>query len=393
MHLIGGAAMAEPLADSEHQAPPPSPPTVEQEPLPLEQQPQKDAVKAGMSEWAYHKTGDSAHPNGNEQQMLWLLNRARVNPSQEGYWLAIMDESDVVSARSYFNVNLTVLQDEFDSYTAKPPAAFDSRLYEAARLHNLYLITEDTQSHDGQVELVQAQDFHFQYWRGNVYSYSKSAVYGHVGFNIDWGSGTDDGMQDPRGHRMGIMSIDHNYSNVGIAVTPENNAGTSVGPLVVTQNFCTALAYFPDHSNRFIVGTVWQDANNNDQYDPGEGLAGVQVMPDGGSYYAVTADSGGYAFPVETGTYDLVFSGGMLEASHSITVEVLAESVLVDYKLPPLPGNINSDEVVDLTDAMIVLRMLTGQTSGTTVELNADVDGNGYLGMPDVLYILQQVAE
>ena len=62
--------------------------------------------------------------------MLWLMNRARANPTQEGVWLATMTDPDVASARSYFGVNLTVLQSAFATIAAKPPAAFDVRLYE-----------------------------------------------------------------------------------------------------------------------------------------------------------------------------------------------------------------------------------------------------------------------
>ena len=144
-----------------------------------------------------------------------------------------------------------------------------------------------------------------------MFSYSEHTVYGHAGFNIDWGSGPY-GMQDPPGHRNAIMSTNTYYSNVGYAVVPENNIATQVGPQVITGNLAYANTGFPDHFNRFIVGTVWEDTNTNGQYDPGEGLAGVTVMPDSGTYYAVTGNSGGYAIPADAGTYTVSFSGGEL---------------------------------------------------------------------------------
>lgn len=80
-------------------------------------------------EWTFHKTSDNAHPDTNEQQMLWLLNNARSNPTQEGNWLATTDIPNIVSARDYFCVDVVMLQNEFTGYDPKPPATFDVRLY------------------------------------------------------------------------------------------------------------------------------------------------------------------------------------------------------------------------------------------------------------------------
>jgi hypothetical protein len=94
--------------------------------------------------------------------MLWLINRARTDPTREGLWLAELDDPDVAGARSYFNVNLDLLRAEFAAIPAKPPAAFDVRLYQAARAHSDYLIANETQSHDGQLERVPAAGFFYR---------------------------------------------------------------------------------------------------------------------------------------------------------------------------------------------------------------------------------------
>ena len=146
---------------------------------------------------------------------------------------------------------------------------------------------------------------------GIVYSYSENAVYGHAGFNIDWGPGTD-GTQDPPGHRNAIMSVSGNYTNVGYAVVAESNPTTQVGPQVITGNLCYAEHGSANHYNRFLVGTVWIDSNGNGQYDPGEGIGGVRVEPDQGDFFAVTANSGGYAIPITAaGDYTVTFSGSI----------------------------------------------------------------------------------
>lgn len=287
---------------------------------------------AAATEWTYHKTSDNLHPDGNEQQFLWLLNRARSNPVQEGIWLATMGNPEVAASRDYFNVDEAVLQREFAGYAAQPPAAFDARLYSAAKAHSDYLISIDGQNHNNQIDRISSAGFRYSQAAAIVFSYSQNTIHGYAGFNIDWGAGTD-GTQDPPGHRYAIMSIGGNYANVGVAMVPETNPATRVGPQVVSGNLCYANTGFPDHYNRFIVGTVWEDTNANDQYDSGEGLAGVTVMPDKGAYYAVTGESGGYAIPIlSADVYELTFAGGDLTGVFTQAATVGAASVLLDLE-------------------------------------------------------------
>ena len=284
-------------------------------------------------EWTFHKTTDGAHPDGNEQQFIWFMNRARANPTQEGVWLATMDDPLVDSNRDYFGVDLQILQDEFASYSIKPPAVFDVRLYYAALEHSQYLISIDDQNHDGQFDRIDESGFKYTSARGNVFSYSHTALHGHAAFNIDWGYSIDgSGMQDGRGHRKAIMSLDNNYTNVGIAAVSESDTGTDVGPLVVTGNYCFANVNYSDHHNRFLVGTVWEDKDGDSIYDPGEGIGGVTVKPNQGTYYAVTGSSGGYAIPIlSSGNYQVVFSGQGIPDGSSLATSIGSESVLLDF--------------------------------------------------------------
>ncbi len=287
-------------------------------------------------EWTYHKTADGAHPDGQEQQMLWLLNRARSNPTQEGVYLSNTGNARVASAIAYFNVDLDVMRSEFAAIAVKGPAAFDNRLYEAAYGHSLDLIARDAQDHTGQLDKVTASGFPWVSWGGNVFSYAEDPVYGHAGFNIDWGGDDGTGMQTGRGHRRNKMSSATDLTNVGIAVVAEESSATSVGPLVVTENYCKASVTSTSY-NLFIVGTVWTDANSNDMYDPGEGVSGVTVKPDSGTYYAVTGEAGGYAVPADAGSYMVTFSGAGL-ARADFNVSVGSQSALLDYKNPAAAG-------------------------------------------------------
>jgi len=322
------------------------------------------------TEWTFHKTADNQHPDGIEQQMTWLMNRARTDPTREGTWLATMNDPDVAGAISFFRVDLDVLQAEFAAIQEKPPAAFDVRLYQAASAHSDYLVANDIQSHDGQLDRVVAAGFAYLSYRGNVFSYTRSGIHGHAGFNIDWGGG-DAGMQSGRGHRQAIMSMDGDYTHVGLSVMAETETNTGVGPLVTTGNYCSADATQPNHFNRFLVGTVWRDLNDNDQYDPGEGMGGISVRPDRGAYYAVTADSGGYAMPIlEAGTYTVSFSGSGISGETIRTVAVDSQSMLLDLvSINGDPGDADA-----ITDSASAISEHTTQLNGTVNANGQDVD-------------------
>ncbi|MGD9975257.1 MAG: dockerin type I domain-containing protein [Desulfatirhabdiaceae bacterium] len=51
----------------------------------------------------------------------------------------------------------------------------------------------------------------------------------------------------------------------------------------------------------------------------------------------------------------------------------------------------NNDGIVDLTDAVLALQVING-LQPTGIYLSADVNGDGKIGMAEVIYILQQVA-
>lgn len=301
-------------------------------PAPLPAPPGPEAVGPPTIEWTFHRTADGLHPDGNEQTMMWLMNRARQNPTAEGVFLATSTDPDVAEGRAFFMVNVGILQSEFAALPPRAPAAFDVRLFNAARAHSLDLIARDAQDHNGQFARVDASGFQSSRLRGSVFSFADSGLHAHAALNIDWGPGDGTGMQPGRGHRAAIMSTDGDYTNVGIAMVPEASPATEVGPLVMSGNYAAAFASAPDHFNRFLVGTVWRDLNGNGRYDAGEGLGGVTVTPDQTDFFAVTAAGGGYALPVPAaGPLSVRFSGGPVGAGATFPVTVGAQSALLDY--------------------------------------------------------------
>jgi len=329
------AALAAP-AHAQPAAPAPDPPVVERGPGAPGPAPR--LPRGGMTEWVLHRSADGAHPDPLEQQMMWFMNRARQDPSAEGVWLATTNEADIALPRAWFDVDVDVLMLEFAALEPAPPAAFDRRLWDAARLHSEDLIARDAQDHNGQLQKVNAAGFDYLDARFSVFSYTESPLNGHGALNIDWGPGDGTGMQPGRGHRLAIML---DYDNVGIALVPDASGATAVGPLVFSGNYAHADTGTLDHYDRFLVGTVWVDEDEDGFYDPGEGRAGVTVTPDAGSFYAVTAAGGGYAIPITApGTYGVTFTGGGI-GTQQRSANVGGTSVLLDLELPaPEPARL-----------------------------------------------------
>lgn len=375
----------------------PDPPRVfgPQYPVLLQSEPGASITTTPAAEWIYHRTADSQHPNGDEQALVWLMNRARRDPAAEGQWLATESDADVASSRIFFQVNTALMQSEFASYAAKPPAAFDARLYQAAKAHSDDLIARDAQDHNQQFDRITAAGFRFTQARASVFSYAKSALNAHAAWNIDWGPGDGTGMQPDRGHRLAVMAIDGDYTHVGLAVVAETNPANAVGPMVVTGNYGRAAENGVDHFNAFLVGTVWQDTNKNSRYDPGEGYGSVMVQPSQGAYYAMTAAGGGYAIPVTaSGALTVRFSGGGIpDASRNVTVN--GSSVLLDYQTDaagPAPGsaspqltNISTRGWVGTGDSVMIGGFIINGSAAKKVLITAKEPALADANVPSVL--------
>jgi len=297
-------------------------------------------LTAQTTEWVYHKTADGSHPDGNEQQMVWLMNRGRANPAAEGAFLTNSGNADIAVDLSYNKVNTTLLQSEFNAIPARPPAAFDRRLYAACKAHyDQYLFLNDATDapHSGQINRITSAGFTYSAASVSVAGYALSPIHGHGSLNIDWAYGVPNGMQTGRGHRNAIMSNQSAFlSNAGFSLIPDNNINTDYGPLVFCGAYCSANTTAANHYNRFLTGTVWTDANANNRYDPGEGLNNVRIQPNSGTFYAITGAAGGWSIPITTAaTYTLTFSGGPLTSNLTRSATVAADSVLVDVKTGP----------------------------------------------------------
>ena len=113
-----------------------------------------------------------------------------------------------------------------------------------------------------------------------------------------------------RGHRNTMTLTFFRETGVGITTGSDNGQGFTWDSFYLVQNFGSQTNALP-----FITGVVYNDANGNNFYDPGEGIGGVRVDVSGANFFAISSSSGGYSVPVPgNGSYTVNFSGGSLPA-------------------------------------------------------------------------------
>jgi hypothetical protein len=61
--------------------------------------------------------------------------------------------------------------------------------------------------------------------------------------------------------------------------------------------------------------------------------------------------------------------------------------------LTTFAGDINADDIVDLSDAIIAGQIMSGISLFATVNPGADVNGDYKIGLEEMIYILQDISE
>ena len=254
----------------------------------------------------------------NEQLMLELVNRARLDPLSEARRFGI----DLNQGLAAGTLNTT----------AKAPLAPNDKLVDAARAHSQFMLDHDLFEHEGigdgtpSSRIAQAG-----YTFPNGGSLGENiAINGTSGVanETDFTFANHEGLFESAPHRLNILST--NFRELGIGIKRgafvfdgHNEAFDSVD---ATQNFARS------GSKVFITGVAINDKDGDNFYDIGEQRAGVRV--DVIKNNAVTAsdstgDAGGYSIGVATGSYQVQFRGGGLSQSVNCTVNA-TENVKVD---------------------------------------------------------------
>jgi|GEM_PF-1687599 len=287
---------------------------------------------------------DFGNPVAEEQAYLEMVNRARSNPPAEGARLAACTDVYALAAYSTYGVDLTMMQNEFNTIASAPPLVPNAMLMTAARGHTAWMLANSTQSHN---ETNPANDpggrltatgYLWTTMAENIYATAYSVLYGHVGFEVDWGSGGTGGMQTGRGHRTNIHNPD--YIEIGLGYLQGTNTGVNgnVGPTLITQDFAVR-----NSPPTFGTGVAYYDLNGNGFYDVGEEISGLTVNVSGATSYCTTATGGGWVVPVPSGsaTRSVTFTGLGMNQSVPITFTGSANAK-ADLMLTYTPPTITS---------------------------------------------------
>jgi len=79
------------------------------------------------------------------------------------------------------------------------------------------------------------------------------------------------------------------------------------------------------------------------------------------------------------------------DEAQNVDLSPASQSFIVDYTYADY-GDVNRDGKLDLLDAILAIRICIGTTTAEEVNTDTDVDGDGKIGMAEVIYILQKVA-
>ena len=256
------------------------------------------------------------NPSNVEQLMLELINASRADPEGAAMYYGI-DLNDGLSPGTI-------------SSSPKPPLAFNPALISAARSHSQWMLDTDTFSHTGQ---------------DGSSPYDRMAAAGYV-FSGSWSWGENIGLSGT----TGSLNVEYHARNIieGLFLSSEHRMNTlsenfeeiciggltgtfeKYNALMVTEKFARSAST----PSPMLVGVVYEDLNDNSLYDIGEGLRGITITLEQGSYYAVTSGSGGYAVPfpdAEKGLLRVTASGGVLLQPVTKQIDLTGNNVKLDF--------------------------------------------------------------
>jgi uncharacterized protein YkwD len=274
-------------------------------------------------------------PSDQQLYMLSLLNLARTNPALMADRVTQNLDPNVQATLNYYNVDLNRVKQDIASTPAQPPLAWNDQLASAAQGHSQDMSDNGFQSHTGSdgsdsgTRLDRAGYTNRSSSGENAYAYATSVDEAMQAFLIDWGVASN-------GHRTNILQPGATggsvYREVGIGLVQSNRS--DFGPLVVTQDFGAQNGAKAD-----LLGIAFNDSNNNNFFDPGEGQGNVTInalnLTTGRTTSVQTWDSGGYQMALDPGEYQVSAVVGN-QVVQSQAVNIGSQNVEVDYNLSQL---------------------------------------------------------
>ena len=239
-----------------------------------------------------------------EQYLLELINRARLDPASEALRFGVELNDSLASG--------TISED------AKEVLAPNVYLESAANNHSLWMLDNDTFTHDGSGgsspgDRMASAGYNFSgswTWRENL------AWAGTTG-TVDLEAAVLDhheGLYRSAGHRENTFAEDIREIGVGQVAGVFNSDGTNFNASML------ALNYAQSTDQIFLTGVNYADQDNDAFYSMGEGTSGLWFEIDGGRAYAASA--GGYGLGTTADSNALVTVGTRANTLATLRVDL-----------------------------------------------------------------------
>ncbi|MGO9644197.1 MAG: hypothetical protein ACLPY5_05565 [Candidatus Bathyarchaeia archaeon] len=319
---------------------------------------------------------NSGNPTPDEQLVLEYINRGRANPIAEGQRLGI-DIHEGLSDPSLVG--------------PRPPLAMNPILLDIATAHTQDMYNQNYFSHNDPNGTTP-----FDRMTHAGYNYAMAGENMAGGVDMTSNQLEDFMMVDSgtpgRPHRVNLLDIFPYpcgnppciYSEIGIgylnAPTPDGQGLSSL----ITQDFGATGTAGP-----FLLGVVYNDLNGNNFYDIGEGISGVTITPNTGTYYAVSSTSGGYAIPIGTSGTITVTASGPGFGPITKTVTLTGTNIKVDFTTSSQTTTTSSMQTTTSSTSSVATtsQMATSTLNAPSITINPisattgsiiDITGSGF---------------
>lgn len=264
------------------------------------------------------------------------------------------------------------------------PIVANEFLLAAARLHSQDMLANSYFSHTG-------RDGSDPWDRAQAAGYPSSNVGENIYMDAGYGSyeaeaiarRMNDGWFTSSGHRANMLTADWTEFGGGIDVRQPPN-----GKVYATELFGKhALA-------PFVTGVVFNDFNENGEYNVGEGLSNVVVQV--GGQQAVTNEFGSYEMKVSGGNLSASATGGAFSGTSTVALSVANKNVKVDFRSGVAGAIVNFTPVSGTTGPSLPaisiadVAIIEGNSGETTAELTVTLS-KAAAGAVTVAYQTQDV--
>lgn len=357
------------------------------------------AITPSQSKQIFSPAGSTAEtssysygdPTVSEQVHLEEINRARTNPLAEATLHGVALNEGLPAG--------TISSDPAQ------PLVMNEWLTLSARNHSQDMLDNNFFAHNSQdgttpFERMIAAGFDYSSagenlaWRGSTGFIDEisTVIQMHADLYIDE-------YVSSRGHRINIF--DRSFKEIGLGVKGgpyTYNSTTYNYSFMLTCDFGAS----SDYSESFILGVVYDD-DGDSVYEAGEGVGDIEIRAyKDGSVDAETtsASAGGYGIPVSNGTYAVrALETETKYAEKTVVVNSLNKKIdflkseFVEHgPPPPTPGDFDGDGDVDLADAISGLQIMVNDNT-VAVTFEADINGDGLIGLADVIFVLTTLSK